>query len=175
MINEVKMSFSYHKKFYSQQTNKSSERCESLEDINFAFFANIQQIEMYKKFPMIWSYVPFLTTYFIVDTLIYQISDKYVYLYFPLTILAVIDYIILNRQKLKYKKFCLGFSTTYVHSTIEKFVKYYNYINLAIIILLLPAHIVILISSNVSILFDVLLAIILLLCWLGNMRSRIKL
>ena len=30
------MSFSYHKKFYSQQTNKSSERCESLEDINFA-------------------------------------------------------------------------------------------------------------------------------------------
>lgn len=168
------MSFSHHKKFYNP-TNKSSDRCKCLEDIIFTPFANIQQIEMYKNFSIIWAYVPFCTTYFIVDILMHLVSDKYVYLYFPLTILAVIDYIILNRQKLKYKKFCLGFSTTYVHSTIEKFVKYYNYINLAIIILLLPAHIVILISSNVSILFDVLLAIILLLCWLGNMRSRIKL
>ena len=60
------MSFSHHKKSYNQ-TNKSSDRCKGLEDIIFTPFANIQQIEMYKNFSIIWAYVPFCTTYFIVD------------------------------------------------------------------------------------------------------------
>ena len=165
------MSFSYHKKFYNQ-TNKSSDRCKGLEDIIFTPFANIQQIEMYKNFSIIWAYVPFCTTYFIVDILMHLVSDKYVHVYYPLTILAVAGYLVLNKQKLKYKEFCLGLIPAYEYSPLEKIVQYYNYINLAIIILLLPAHIVILISNNSSIIFDVLLAIILLLCWLENMKGN---
>ena len=165
------MSFSYHKKSYNQ-TNKSSDRCKGLEDIIFTPFANIQQIEMYKNFSIIWGYIPFLTTYFIVDILMHLVSDKYLYVYYPLTILAVAGYLVLNKQKLKYKKFCLGLIPAYEYSPLEKIVQSYDYINLAIIILLLPAHIVILISNNSSIIFDVLLAIILLLCWLGNMKGN---
>ncbi len=152
------MSFSYHKKFYNQ-TNKSSDRRESLENINFTPLANIQQIKMYDKYYDTSFEIPFLVVYYLADTLMRVVSEEYKYLYFPLTILAVICYLGCRTQRLKYKKYCLGLPQTCSTSLLERFSIFYININSILLTLLLPCHIVILLSSRTNIIMDIIISI----------------
>ena len=169
------MSFSYYKKIYNQ-TNKLSDRCESLEDINFTPLANIQQIEMYDKYYDTSFVVPFLVVYYLVDTLMRLLSEEYKYLYFPLTILAVLCYLGCRIQRLKYKKYCLGLPQTCSTSLLEHFSKFYININSILLTLLLPCHIVILLSSRANIIMDIIISIFIfanILARMGDNNNRV--
>ena len=87
------------------------------------------------------------------------------FLYFPLTILAVINYLIIRQRKLKYKKYCLGFTVSKKITKIEKISDLYLIINCVFLYITIPMHMLrIMTEQTKGLLFDFSMMILLIVC-----------
>ena len=167
------MTFSYYKKYYKQNSNKPANK-ENLEDICFTHLANIEQFRKYDETPLTFPEIPFFVIYYFVDTLMrIGFKDSWV-LYFPLTILAVINYFIVRRRKLKFKKYCLGFAHSKENTQTDKLSDIYMNINNVLLIICLPVHLWILLIHRINIGLDILMIIILSALIFGSLFETNK-
>ena len=148
------MTFLYHK-----------DNRENLEDIKFTPFTNIEQFKKYDEKPWSFPEIPFFAIYYFVDTLMrIGFKDSW-FLYFPLTILAVINYLIIRQRKLKYKKYCLGFTVSKKITKIEKISDLYLIINCVFLYITIPMHMLrIMTEQTKGLLFDFSMMILLIVC-----------
>ena len=148
------MTFLYHK-----------DNRENLEDIMFTPFTNIEQFKKYDEKPWSFPEIPFFAIYYFVDTLMrIGFKDSW-FLYFPLTILAVINYLIVRQRKLKYKKYCLGFTVSKKITKIEKISDLYLIINCVFLYITIPMHMLrIMTEQTKGLLFDFSMLILLIVC-----------
>lgn len=148
------MTFLYHK-----------DNRENLEDIMFTPFTNIEQFKKYDEKPWSFPEIPFFAIYYFVDTLMrIGFKDSW-FLYFPLTILAVINYLIVRQRKLKYKKYCLGFTVSKKITKIEKISDLYLIINCVFLYITIPMHMLrIMTEQTKGLLFDFSMMILLIVC-----------
>ncbi len=167
------MTFSYYKKYYKQNSNKPANK-ENLEDICFTHLANIEQFRKYDEKPLTFPEIPFFVIYYFVDTLMrIGFKDSWV-LYFPLTILAVINYFIVRRRKLKYKKYCLDFAVLKEITQTDKLSDIYMNINNVLLIICLPVHLWILLMHRINTGLDILMIIILSTLIFGSLFESNK-
>ena len=168
------MTFSYYKKYYKQNSNKPANK-DNLEDICFTHLANIEQFKKYDEKPLTFPEIPFFAIYYFVDTLMRTgFKDSWL-LYFPLTILAVINYFIVRQRKLKFKKYCLGQTVSTKPSQVEQLSDIYMNINNALLIISLPVHLWILLMHRINIGLDILMIIILSALIFGSVFESNKL
>lgn len=148
------MTFLYHK-----------DNRENLEDIKFTPFTSIEQFKKYDEKPWSFPEIPFFAIYYFVDTLMrIGFKDSW-FLYFPLTILAVINYLIIRQRKLKYKKYCLGFTVSKKITKIEKISDLYLIINCVFLYITIPMHMLrIMTEQTKGLLFDFSMMILLIVC-----------
>lgn len=148
------MTFLYHK-----------DNRENLEDITFTPFTSIEQFKKYDEKPWSFPEIPFFAIYYFVDTLMrIGFKDSW-FLYFPLTILAVINYLIIRQRKLKYKKYCLGFTVSKKITKIEKISDLYLIINCVFLFIAIPMHLWQIVTNNTKgSLFDLCMLVLLIVC-----------
>ena len=138
---------------------------ENLEDIKFTPFTNIEQFKKYDEKPWCFPEIPFFAIYYFVDTLMRSGYNDCWFLYFPLTILAVINYFIIRRRKLKFKKYCLGFAVSKDVTQIEKISDLYLIINCVFLYITIPMHMLrIMTEQTKGLLFDFSMMILLIVC-----------
>lgn len=167
------MTFSYYKKYYKQNSNKPANK-ENLEDICFTHLANIEQFRKYDEKPLTFPEIPFFVIYYFVDTLMrIGFKDSW-FLYFPLTIFAVINYFIVRRRKLKFKKYCLGFAHSKENTQTDKLSDIYMNINNVLLIICLPVHLWILLMHRINTGLDILMIIILSTLIFGSLFESNK-
>ena len=167
------MTFSYYKKYYKQNSNKPANK-ENLEDICFTHLANIEQFRKYDEKPWSFPEIPFFAIYYFVDTLMrIGFKDSW-FLYFPLTIFAVINYFIVRRRKLKFKKYCLGFAHSKENTQTDKLSDIYMNINNVLLIICLPVHLWILLMHRINTGLDILMIIILSALIFGSLFESNK-
>lgn len=166
--------FSYYRKDNEMNYNIPVEN-ENLEDIKFTPFTNIEQFKKYDEKPLTFPEIPFFAIYYFVDTLMRTgFKDSWL-LYFPLTILAVINYFIVRQRKLKFKKYCLGQTVSTKPSQVEQLSDIYMNINNALLIISLPVHLWILLMHRINIGLDILMIIILSALMFGSVFESNKL
>ena len=166
--------FSYYRKGNEMNYNIPVEN-ENLEDIKFTPFTNIEQFKKYDEKPLTFPEIPFFAIYYFVDTLMrIGFKDSWV-LYFPLTILAVINYFIERQRKLKFKKYCLGQTVSTKPSQVEQLSDIYMNINNALLIISLPVHLWILLMHRINTGLDILMIIILSALIFGSVFESNKL
>ena len=148
------MTFLYHK-----------DNRENLEDIMFTPFTNIEQFKKYDEKPWSFPEIPFFAIYYFVDTLMrIGFKDSW-FLYFPLTILAVINYLIVRQRKLKYKKYCFGFTGSKKITLIENISDLDLIINCVFLYITIPMHMLrIMTEQTKGLLFDFSMMILLIVC-----------
>ena len=157
------MTFLYHK-----------DNRENLEDITFTPFTSIEQFKKYDEKPWSFPEIPFFAIYYFVDTLMrIGFKDSW-FLYFPLTIFAVINYFIVRRRKLKYKKYCLDFAVLKENTQTDKLSDIYMNINNVLLIICLPVHLWILLMHRINTGLDILMIIILSTLIFGSLFESNK-
>lgn len=166
--------FSYYRKGNEMNYNIPVEN-KNLEDIKFTLFTNIEQFKKYDEKPLTFPEIPFFAIYYFVDTLMRTgFKDSWL-LYFPLTILAVINYFIVRQRKLKFKKYCLGQTVSTKPSQVEQLSDIYMNINNALLIISLPVHLWVLLMHRINIGLDILMIIILSALIFGSVFESNKL
>ena len=156
--------FSYYRKGNEMNYNIPVEN-ENLEDIKFTPFTNIEQFKKYDEKPLTFPEIPFFAIYYFVDTLMRTGFKDSWFLYFPLTILAVINYFIVRQRKLKFKKYCLGFTVSKELSQIEKISDLYLIINCVFLFIAIPMHLWQIVTNNTKgSLFDLCMLVLLIVC-----------
>ena len=166
--------FSYYRKGNEMNYNIPVEN-KNLEDIKFTLFTNIEQFKKYDEKPLTFPEIPFFAIYYFVDTLMRTgFKDSWL-LYFPLTILAVINYFIVRQRKLKFKKYCLGQTVSTKPSQVEQLSDIYMNFNNALLIISLPVHLWVLLMHRINIGLDILMIIILSALIFGSVFESNKL
>ena len=136
MINEVKMSFSYHKKYYQDDDI-------NLDAVNELKFDNIEQSQLYLHYKSMYEFnwLKFLLIYyFILDSLLF-LSEKFVILIFFVLFLFFIEYSIRMNLVLKYKAYCHGLTELPEFEPVEKCFLYYCEFVKVLFFALLPIYI----------------------------------